>query len=405
MPTAPDRLTGRWPRAMSARSMPSLAPRSTTRRPPPAAGTINTKQTVTITASVNGQSQQVMLSVTPATGAFLVANVPSMLQRNGERIENDSSMAMDKAGNLYVSNTLQGIISRVTPSGVVSVYAGSARLPNTSVPPYVDGDKATATLATPGAIAFDPAGNLLVIDSFVIRKIAADGSISTLPGTNVPYAPRNADKGFSATDMVFDPAGNLYVADAGYLMVRRIAPDGTITSVAGHCTPTMSVPEGGLPPIVVCGSSGQAADGVGSAAILEQPRHIGIDSKGNLVLADWYFLRHVVPDTGQVSMFAGYGGPMTVRGNVDGAPATARFSMPTGIAADENGNIYVADSSNNAIRKVAADGTVSTVFTMGQPPNSIIEDYGPGAPRRLLYLGNKTFYVLTDTTVMKVILP
>jgi sugar lactone lactonase YvrE len=327
-----------------------------------------------------------------------------MLQRNGERIENASSMAMDKAGNLYVSNTLQGIISRVTPSGVVSVYAGSAHLPNTSVPPYVDGDKATATLANPGAITFDPAGNLLVIDSVKIRKIAADGSISTLPGTNVRYDPQNADRGFSATDMVFDPVGNLYVADSGYGMVRRIAPDGTITNVAGHCTPTMYVPEGGLPPIVVCGRR-QPVDGVGSAASLEQPRHIGIDSKGNMVLVDWFYLRHVVPDTGQVSMFAGYGGPTNVRGNVDGAPTTARFSMPTGIAADENGNIYVADSSNNAIRKVAADGTVSTVFTMGQPRNSIIEDYGPGAPRRLLYLGNKTFYVLTDTTIMKVILP
>lgn len=348
------------------------------------------------------QSQNVTVSVVPATGAFLFTNVPSMLSGTGERYENDSSMAMDKAGNLYVSNAVQGIISRVTPSGVVSLYAGRARLPG-SVPSYVDGDRATATLASPGAMTFDPAGNLLVIDSYAIRKIAADGSISTLPGTKVPYDARNADRGFSAQDMVFDPAGNLYVADSGYRMVRRIAPDGTISNVAGHCTPVPWQPEGGQAPVEYCGS-GEPVDGIGSGAVFKEPGHIGIDSKGNLVLADWFSLRRVAPATGQVSMFAGYDGPMTVVGNVDGPPATARFGSLNGIAADENGNIYVADSRNNAIRKVAADGTVSTVFTMGQPRN-LIENYGPGAPRRLLYLGNKTFYVLTEASIFKVILP
>jgi hypothetical protein len=212
---------------------------------------------------------------------------------------------------------------------------------------------------------------------------------------------RNADKGFGADDMAFDSAGNLYVSDVTYTMVRRIAPDGTISNVAGHCNLATWYPDrpDGVP-LVLCGFGGTPVDGVGSAANFVYPGQIGIDSKGNLVLADGLFLRRVVPGTGQVSTVAGYG----LTGNVDGAPTTARFGSLNGIAVDENDNIYVADSRNNAIRKVAADGTVSTVFTMGQP-RDLSEGYGQGAPRRLLYLGNKTFYVLTEASIVKVILP
>lgn len=340
----------------------------------------------------------------PVPGITLVADLTPVFGVPPSGNETDSSMAMDKAGNVFISSTLNSFIARVTPGGVITTYAGIWQ-PLGDRPPFIDGDKASATLARPGALAFDPAGNLLVVDQGAIRRIAADGSIKTLPGTGVaPNYPYEPERGFLAGDIVFDKAGNLYAADSGYMMVRRIGADGAITSVAGHCIVVPYIGEGSTKPTYSCGANFTPVDGVGAAAYLSQPSRIGIDSNGNLVLADWYHLRRIVPATGQVSSLAGYGGPTTVRGFVDGPAATARFSTPTGFAADEYGNLYVADAPNNAIRKVTPDGTVSTVHTMGEK-GPFIEDYGRGAPRRLVYLGNKSFYVLTDVALIKLVLP
>jgi sugar lactone lactonase YvrE len=194
-----------------------------------------------------------------------------------------------------------------------------------------DGAGAAARFGDPFAVAIDRHGTLYVADAGDrghIRKIDADGIVTTLPGTfDTP------------SGLAVDRKGNLFVAETGAHAIRRISPDGTVTTVAG----------GGAPGY---------RDGAASEALFNGPIGVAADDKGNVYVADSYNDRiRVITADGQVRTVAGQAGPAFV----DGQGSAAAFDTPTGIALDHDGALLIADSGNDAIRKMEPDGHVSTL--------------------------------------------
>jgi sugar lactone lactonase YvrE len=184
----------------------------------------------------------------------------------------------------------------------------------------------------------------------LIRKIAADGTVSTLAGSGKVGS---ADgKGISAsfffpTAIAVGADGMVYVADTHNSLIRKITPDGTVTTVAGRIMP---VPHG-----------------VTEASVqFDNPAGIAVDKAGNVYVSDWAkdMIRKISPG-GKVVTVAGTG----KSGSADGAGSSASFFLPTGIAIDGKGNLFVADSYNNSIRKITPAGVVSTVIKGKPVPN------------------------------------
>ena len=264
-------------------------------------------------------------------------------QASGVSIGDPPRVAADSAGNIYFGSL--HCIFKVDPSGTLTRIAGTGRSGLTG-----DGGPAlNAQLGFPDGIAFDAAGSLYFTerDANRIRRIAANGAIGTFAGTGV--AGNSGDGGPAAaaqfsgpTGLAFDAAGNLYVADTGNNVVRRIAPDGTVTKVAGS------------------GFPGYGGDGAPAVhADLNAPEGVAVDAAGSLYIADTFNnrVRKVAPD-GTMSTFAANGYPGF---SGDGAAATgATLFFPTDVALDRSGSLYIADLGDSRIRKVAG-GIISTV--------------------------------------------
>jgi sugar lactone lactonase YvrE len=218
------------------------------------------------------------------------------------------------------------------------------------------GDGGPATLASlrgPFGSTFDEAGNLYFADSenYRIRKVAPNGTISTFAGSGSPYFSGDGGlatvAGINPEFLAFDPAGNLYVSDWANHRVRRISANGVITTVAGNGLGGLGIDEGPA-----------------TAANVTYPTGVAMDATGSLYIADSYYgrIRKVTP-AGMISRIAGTG----VRGySGDGGPALdAQLSQPYGMAIDGAGNLFVADLDNNRIRKISAAGVITTVAGTG----------------------------------------
>ncbi|QBE66682.1 NHL repeat-containing protein [Pseudoduganella lutea] len=214
---------------------------------------------------------------------------------------------------------------------------------------FADGSAARSAFSDPFGVATGPRGTVYVADggdSNRIRAIAPDGTVATLAGGREGYADgKGAAAMFHTPSAVaLDHAGNLYVADTGNHAVRKVAPDGTVTTLAGNGQPGF-------------------ADGQGAAARFDGPVGIAVDDAGNVFVADTYNdrIRRVAPD-GTVTTVAGGGRP----GNVDGPALSARFDTPGGVAVSTDGTLFVADTGNHAVRRIDTAGTVSTVAVPAQ---------------------------------------
>jgi sugar lactone lactonase YvrE len=238
------------------------------------------------------------------------------------------SVATDSAGNVYVADTANDTIRKITPDGVVSTLAGS---PGTYG--NADGRGSAASFAAPGSVSTDSAGNVYVADTNnnTIRKITPAGFVSTL-GLAASF---NAPMGVTT-----DGAGNVYVADLGNSSIRKITPGGAVSTLAGS----------GLP---------GSADGTGTDASFNYPTSVAADRTGNVYVADARnnTIRKITA-AGVVTTLAGSAG---VTGSADGAGPAASFQFPTGVATDSAGNVYVTDTYNNTIRKINRFGAVSTL--------------------------------------------
>lgn len=261
---------------------------------------------------------------------------------NSVRFNQPSGIAVDAGGNLFVSDTGNNTIRKITAAGVATTIAGSAGNAGST-----DGNAQNALFNQPGGIAVDNAGNLYVADTQndTIRKVTAAGAVSTLAGSPGQSGQADGSAGNARFNqpwgVVLDAAGNLYVADTGNDTVRKISPAGVVTTLAG-----------------TAGNVG-SQDGSGSSASFNLPQGIAIDSAANLYVADTgnNTIRKLT-QAGVVSTLAGTAGNS---GSSDGSGQRASFNQPNGIVVDSSGNVRITDSANQLLRSASASGVVSTL--------------------------------------------
>ena len=251
------------------------------------------------------------------------------------------AVSTDAGGNLYVADSVNNTVRKIAPGGVVTTLAGAAGIAGS-----IDGTGGAARFSTPIAIAADASGNVFVgeADNHTIRKIDTSTVVTTFAGA--PAISGIADGTGSAAQfntpraVATDGAGNVYVSDTGNDTIRKVSAGGITTTLAGSPGLAGSV------------------DGTGSAARFTKPEGLVIDSAGNVIVADFgnNTIRRITP-AGVVTTLAGTAG---VRGAANGTGAAASFNSPVGVALDAAGNIYVADSGNQLIRKVTPAGVVTT---------------------------------------------
>ena len=257
-----------------------------------------------------------------------------------------SGLAIDRRGSVIIADTSNNRIRKLDVDGNVTTVAGAGEAG------FKDGPAKECRFDGPIAVAVDDKGIIFVADSYNdrIRKIAADGTVTTLAGKGSPGLINGSGEAAqfdTPCGVAVDREGNLFVADTGNDAIRKISPSGEVTTFAG-------------------GRRGHA-DGSGSESGFNQPTGIAITHDGFLFVTDegGGRVRRITPE-GQVSTYAGAG-----TGFGDGAGNSARFNGPCGIAIDRAGNLYVADNQNYLIRKILP----------ADPPRSGADAVNEHAPR------------------------
>jgi sugar lactone lactonase YvrE len=284
------------------------------------------------------------------------------------RFVDPNGIAIDPAGNLYVTDTRQLSIRKVTPAGVVTTVAGTV-----GVVGSVNGPGAVALFSNPTGIACDAAGNVYVADGLLLRKITPAGLVSTFAGGTAGSADGTgtAAQISNLEALTIDGSGNLYAVDYSSnngQSIRKITPAGVVTTLA----PTverfgigaLAADQAGNLYIASSDKNIRFVTTTGVASVIaaypgsNNPDGITIGAGGNLFVTDVTddVVRMVTP-AGVVTTLAGTAGSP---GNLDGTGAAARFNRPMGIVPDTTGNLYVADWLNGTIRKIAAGGVVTT---------------------------------------------
>ena len=261
-------------------------------------------------------------------------------------------VAVDSAGNLYIADTSNHRVRRVDRSGVITTIAGTGQEGFSGD----EGPAIAAQLAFPKGLAVDAASNVYIASWFNdrIRRIDSRGIITTVAGTEGPgFGGGNVGPvTFQFADprgIAVDGTGNLYIADTENYRIRRVDSSGTATTVAGTGEPGFS------------GDNGPAID-----AQLLRPTGLAVDGAGNLYIADTLngLIRRVDP-SGIITTFAG-GGNILWEDIGDNGPATDAWLLyPKGVAVDNSGNVYIADTGHDRIRRVDSAGTITTIAGSG----------------------------------------
>jgi len=291
-------------------------------------------------------------TISTVAGTFLGFNVNDPTPSKGDggpaieaHLRVPYGVAVDAAGNVYISDTGNNIVRKVTAStGIITTIAGN---PN-SYGYKGDGGLATAAhLYGPYDVAVDKDNNIYVVDSqnAVLRKIAAGtGIITTVAGSGPDHTGFAGDNGpaieahlHTPQGVTVDDAGNLYIVDSGNNAIRKVdASTGIITTLAG---------------------TGQwGYDGDGKQAILAKlyaPSRVAVDNVGDVYIADQgsHVIRKITTSTGIINTLAGTAGVAGYSGD-GGLAVEARLSSPQGVAVDSDGNVFITESGNSVIRAV-----------------------------------------------------
>ncbi len=282
------------------------------------------------------------------------------------RFNHPGGVAADSAGNIYVVDTENSTIRKITADGYVSTFAGLAGSFGSA-----DGAGATARFFGPQGLAADSAGQVFVADTAnsTIRKVTAAGVVSTFAGVaglSNSFDGSGANASFYHPEgLALDAAGNVYVSDTWNHTIRKITPAGVVTTLAG-----------------LAGNFG-AADGTNSKARFNRPAGLAVDGSANLYLADSFnhTIRKITP-AGNVSTLAGLAG---IWGSADGTNGNARFYLPQGISVAASGDLFVGDSGNQTVRKVSPIGTNWVVSTVAGLSGLAGSTNGTGSSARFYF--------------------
>jgi sugar lactone lactonase YvrE len=243
--------------------------------------------------------------------------------------KNPNGVAIDASKNLIIADMSNNRIRFVTPGGVVTTLAGNGSAT------FVDGPSTSACFKNPRGVAVDSSGNVFVADfgNHRIRRIARSGVVSTLAGSGLAAFADGIGTGAAFNNLfgvALDKSDNMFVTDQSNHRVRKVTPDGLVSTLAGS-------------------GSAAFADGTGAGASFRLPAGVAMDSSGNVVVADHmnHRIRKITPH-GVVVTLAGNGSGMFSDGN----GVNSSFYFPTGVAIDSGDNIIIADTTNHRIRVI-----------------------------------------------------
>jgi hypothetical protein len=276
------------------------------------------------------------------------------IQATNAYLNNPTGVALDVQGDVFIADYLNHRIRKMSAAGVITTVAGDGIAGYSG-----DGGAATAArLNEPHAIRVDTAGNLFIADrkNHCVRVANSIGTIITAAGNGTAGYGGDGGAALAASlnnpfDVVLDAVGNIFIADTGNNRIRKVTHNGIITTVAGNGVPAYA------------GDGGTATN-----ACLHSPEGVALDSAGNLYIADEDNQRiRKVDVKGTITTVAGNGiGGYSGDG---GAATNARLFYPKNVILDAHGNLFIADGFNNRIRKVNAQGVITTVAGQGLMDN------------------------------------
>jgi sugar lactone lactonase YvrE len=298
-----------------------------------------------VSVEVNAQNETYFFTtLSGSVHGHIDGNIDDALFRAPEGI------AVDKLGNLYITEYRSSVVRKISVDGIVSTLAGKDMEMG-----FADGQRKDARFNRPHGLVVDDKMNVYVCDmkNCTIRKITPEGLVTTLAGIPEKQGANDGNISeatfFFPEDIAINSKGFLYVADTYNYTIREISPDGIVSTFAGFA-----------------GEAG-FANGRGKKARFNKPVGIAIDGQDNIYVADSDYdnsenpcnclIRKISPN-GKVTTLAGV---PNEAGNVDGKAKKARFNKPVGIDVTVNGIVYVADTEANLIRKIDKKGRVTTL--------------------------------------------
>lgn len=366
-----------------------------------------------------------------------------------------TGITMTPAGELFVSDTHNHTIRKITEAGYVSTAAGMARQVG-----HADGAGSDARFVTLTAIAADGSGMLYSADvgylagenSALIRTIASNTRVATHSGQRgAGYADGSIDSAqFDRPNgLTFDRAGNLYIADTYNAVIRKISPNGLVTTLAGLAGVRGSIDgtgssarfhfpaaiaadglgnlivadichdtdgaygasirkisqDGAVSTIAGQACEGGSNDGIGAVARFIYPSGIAVDRDNAIFITD--SLAHTVRRISKDGMVTTIAGMPGTSGDADGTTAVARFNSPAGLAIDEDGNLYIADTLNHAVRMLDRQGRVLTIAGTAGTPGTVSWELPANLyqPTGIVYLGTGLFAVTSGGSILGLKLP
>lgn len=359
----------------ASNSNPSNSPKPNASSSPSTGATANPASSPAVAAPSPTAEPGLMLPVLSKIST--VAGTREQVSKDGTleeaRFYAPTGVVSDGKGTLYIADEGAHTIRKITASGVTT-FAG------TGVAGYKDGAGDQAQFRNPWDLVLDAQGNLYVADSgnHRIRKIAPDGTVSTIAGNGknaFANGPALEASFFSPTGLDRDAEGNLYVADQTNNLIRKISPSGEVSTLAGASD-----------------NSNGLKDGQGGAAQFRRPTDVHMTAKGLYVADDGNHAIRLIAADGTVSTVVGAGARS--QGATDGPPAEALLNSPVSLCSDKAGNLYFVEFNGNAVRKMTPDGTVSSLIR-GIPPGFVD---GPLAEGKVngptgIFCGENVLYV------------